>query len=196
MFCGRTWIQTEHVFGHPALRVFPGEGLQVPNSYQPANELYCVRAKYTAKNPENVTEGIIVQKLLSHWRSGQRATSAGTSGIGNGRVLLAARIYNSSQPSKLAVGPAFPGFSLPPSAFGPYWVVAAGNSQNLTASQPGFPGYDWAIVTAGPPGAKSESGKGCRTGPPSLRWRPSRPTASACGSSAESPNPILLSFRR
>lgn len=39
------------------IEVHVGVLMQVPNAYQPEDQLYCVRAKYTAKNPDNVTVG-------------------------------------------------------------------------------------------------------------------------------------------
>jgi hypothetical protein len=64
------------------------------------------------------------------------------------------------------------------SAHAPFWVGQA-TTEGTCASMGlgrlrsgdhelvwGWAGYDWAIVTGGPPSTKSESGKGCRTGSP------------------------------
>merc|ERR1712174_79619 len=85
---------------------------QMPVAYQPS-PFFCVRASY------RLTDGPLTNSNSS-------------------MPPLKAVIPNASEPSKLAVGPAF----VPPSAYGPYWVVFAGPDED---------NYEYGIVSGGPP---------------------------------------------
>ncbi|KAF5840325.1 hypothetical protein DUNSADRAFT_17169 [Dunaliella salina] len=79
---------------------------------------------------------------------------------------------NTSDPSKLVVGPAvlLPAFESSPNLFGSYWVVAAGSSDGSCSYLEDLEecravaAYEWAIITGGPPSVATETG--CRTGTP------------------------------
>lgn len=136
---------------------------QVPVSYQPANELYCVRARYTLFNPSNPQDGIKVENTAN--RGAVNGPRVGAADANRSMDLVAVPDYRcTSGPrcaSKLLVGPAqlwANGTGLIwRTAFGPYWVVAVGRSANKTL------GYDWAIITGGAPRTPTSSGA-CRTG--------------------------------
>ncbi|KAI8463193.1 MAG: hypothetical protein J3K34DRAFT_154459 [Monoraphidium minutum] len=107
---------------------------QMPIIYQPANQLYCVRAVYTPKDPANLAAGI---KVLNTANEGS-VTGPPISSDSNPAASLQAVPAGGAGPtaaSKLLVGPAF----LPASLYGPYWVVAFA------------PDYSWAIVSGGAP---------------------------------------------
>lgn len=110
-------------------------------AYQRENQLYCVRAKYVPNNPGNYQMGF--QVVNSARQDGVTGTLVGSSGSGAtsstnnpfaGSTTIMAFHNGGSSPtsaSKLNVGPAF----LAPfylagvkQAFGPYWVVAAGEA--------------------------------------------------------------------
>lgn len=129
------------------------------NSFQREDDLFCVRAKY-----ELLEEG--------NFSGGLRVFNYGNSGAVNGPPMgsvsdddgsfseLRAIIPDESNPSKLKVGPPFLeslfGSRIARTLFGPYWVVAVGESKDEAL------GYDWAIVSGGEP--KVETDNGCRTG--------------------------------
>jgi len=109
---------------------------QMPVAYQPS-PFFCVRAAY------RLTEGPDGSEQVDVYNS-QRSES-------NSSMPLKAVIPNASEPSKLAVGPAF----LPPSAYGPYWVVFAGPDED---------NYEYGIVSGGPPTVQGIDG--CISGTP------------------------------
>jgi len=114
--------------------------LQQPVSYQPPNQLYCVRAKYTLQ-----PDGTSLQVL----NTANEGSVTGPPVGGNPAVgALTATIPDPSRPSKLAVGFSLFGRQL---GSGPYWVVALD------------PDYQWAIITGGPPTQVGLDGT-CRTG--------------------------------
>jgi len=120
---------------------------QQPISYQPLNSLYCVRARYTK---------------LDNGRIGvdnfARVGSIDGSAQNPGGFQLNAVVRDPEVESKLAVGPPF----LPPTLYGPYWVVAAGPYSPDDAEWTGT--YEWAIITGGPPNAESDNGACIGTG--------------------------------
>jgi len=126
-------------------------------SYQPADNLYCVRAEYVPIDPSDLSKGFYVRNYANQGRVNGPPT--GTTGAGgNSRSLLALPDTKASGPtaaSKLLVIPAFLKNLLPfntwRAAAGPYWVVAVG------------PNYSWAIISGGSPSTPTDNGL-CRTG--------------------------------
>jgi len=120
---------------------------QQPISYQPLDSLYCVRARYTK---------------LDNGRIGvdnfARVGSVTGRAQNPGGFQLNAVVRDPAVESKLAVGPPF----LPPTLYGPYWVVAAGPYSPDDEEWTGT--YEWAIITGGPPNAESENGACIGTG--------------------------------
>eukprot|EP00005_Dracoamoeba_jomungandri_P001913 CAMPEP_0174262126 /NCGR_PEP_ID=MMETSP0439-20130205/12787_1 /TAXON_ID=0 /ORGANISM="Stereomyxa ramosa, Strain Chinc5" /LENGTH=181 /DNA_ID=CAMNT_0015346773 /DNA_START=119 /DNA_END=661 /DNA_ORIENTATION=- len=104
--------------------------------YLPEDENYCVYTRYTRIDATNL-----------------QVHNYANEGKVNGKVhstdSLKATILDPKIPSQLAVGPDF----LPPSLYGPYWVIAAG---------PESDNYHWALVSGGPP--THESNGACKTG--------------------------------
>jgi hypothetical protein len=111
LFVRCTFIRTRSYISRPWYAVE-----QAPNSYQPRNALFCVRAEYR-RSPNDPS------RILVHNQARQNSVTG--SQTGGGGVLLNAIIKDESR-GKLAVGPAF----LPTSAYGAmrYCVV------NLLAS--------------------------------------------------------------
>jgi len=92
----------------------------------------------------------------SVFNQGRKGSVTGPSQSG-AQFLLNAVVRDESR-GKLAVGPSF----LPPATYGPYWVVAAG---------PPPQGYEWAIVSGGPPteqGANDTTCTNTRSGSPGV----------------------------
>eukprot|EP00884_Botryococcus_braunii_P022438 jgi/Botrbrau1/8879/Bobra.50_2s0034.1 len=149
---------------------------QMPVLYLQPASAYCVRARYTPVNPSNITEGVIVDNFARVGGvNGMPQNPAGYLGflqnITNNIFQLRARVVNASRESELSVGPAFPGpiaqfifrlfgrMDVPNWLQGAYWVVAAGPGKS---TDPNFKGYEWAIITGGPP--RTPSNGACRTG--------------------------------
>eukprot|EP00963_Diacronema_lutheri_P010460 scaffold1053_cov332-Pavlova_lutheri.AAC.14 len=119
---------------------------QLPISYQPLEELFCVRAQYTQTEARGIFKRRRGDAQVSVLNSASRD---GVEGEAFTAELLAI-VPDIEDPSKLAVGPTF----LPSILYGPYWVVAAGPEDTER--------YEWAIVTGGPPTV--ETADGCTTG--------------------------------
>ncbi|KAG2454308.1 hypothetical protein HYH02_001336 [Chlamydomonas schloesseri] len=148
---------------------------QLPLDYQPPDELFCVKAEYQLRNPANVSEGLVVNNYANrggvngpHQGSSKYDRSANAS-----RLIALPDDTPDASDGKLLVGPeALLAVTLPAggsggpfgggapagrksnsaaavplwrAAFGPYWVVAVGPSQNATLK------YDWAIISGGAP---------------------------------------------
>merc|ERR1711907_828467 len=109
----------------------------MPVTYLPKDSFYCVTAK-----SERMSETEV--KVLNEAREG--SVNGKTRG---GSFGLKAVVPDINDPSKLKVGPSF----LPSFAYGPYWVVYAGPSED---------NYEYGIVSGGPPTNKGEDG--CKTG--------------------------------
>ncbi|KAI8817052.1 Calycin-like protein [Fimicolochytrium jonesii] len=105
---------------------------QLPVSYQPVDELFCVRAKYTRKGGDLVdVYNYANQKTINGPKKDTHLNAALT-----------------STQSKLKVGPTF----LPRFLYGDYWVVAAGNNATSSStSEDTNSTYTWAIITTGSP---------------------------------------------
>jgi len=82
--------------------------IQAPNSYQPRNALYCVRAEY--KRPDATSPRV---QVFNQARTGSV----------NGPLMAAmlSAVVRDESHGQLAVGPGF----LPTFLYGPYWVRAA-----------------------------------------------------------------------
>eukprot|EP00879_Flechtneria_rotunda_P007495 GHRR01007863.1.p1 GENE.GHRR01007863.1~~GHRR01007863.1.p1 ORF type:complete len:188 (+),score=31.96 GHRR01007863.1:228-791(+) len=116
---------------------------QVEVTFQRANEFYCVRARYIAEDPNNITKGINVINYAN--RDRVNGPSIGTSGAaGNTSFYQFARVAPTRGPSatsKLLVGPKQLLLSVPVEVLaqqfrapnGNYIIVAVGKRQ--TASQ-------------------------------------------------------------
>ncbi|KAJ3278684.1 hypothetical protein HK104_002107 [Borealophlyctis nickersoniae] len=101
---------------------------QIPVEYQPRDNLFCVRANYTLQKNGTVS--------VYNYANRKKV---------NGKVQDAhlTAYVDEKVPSQLMVGP----INGPKSAFGRYWVVAAG---------PGPDRYTYAIVTGGSPNQVSK----------------------------------------
>lgn len=148
---------------------------QTPLQYQPASDLFCVRATYSALDPKgDLSKGVRVCNYAN--RGGVGKSPVGTclkpgvappAGKGPSFEMSAlpwpaSRSQPSTAASKLLVGPtaalrgmtpemlAAPPAPGKPRAAGPYWVVAVGPSKDAAL------GYDWAIVTGGAPSVATE----------------------------------------
>jgi len=102
---------------------------------------FCVRANYKQASP---TEVDVYNTASLEGVDGPQQ---------NDGPPLKAVIDDPAVPSKLKVGPAF----LPPSMYGPYWVVYAGPTKDK---------YEYGIVSGGPPALPGASGEGCVAGGP------------------------------
>ncbi|PNH09553.1 hypothetical protein TSOC_003790 [Tetrabaena socialis] len=138
---------------------------QLPLNYQPVNELYCVRAEYTLRNPSNISAGLIANNYAN--RGGVNGAVQGSSKYDRNNATLLALPADTPDGSdgRLLVGPKelldmFPRAWR--SIFGPYWVVAVGPSKNATIK------YDWAIISGGQPKYEAANGT-CTTLPPNNR---------------------------
>jgi apolipoprotein D and lipocalin family protein len=113
---------------------------QAPTLFQPVKNLFCVRADYSVL-PNN--------EISVH----NQENKGSVSGPLQNATLRA--VYVDAATGKFKVGPDF----VPRNFFGPYWVIAT-DSYPVEAN---FSGYEWAIVSAGPPSARS-NGKCKNTG--------------------------------
>lgn len=96
---------------------------QAPNTYQPLNDLFCVRAEYR-RSPANPTRLQVFN---------QARVGSVTGLLQNGGTMLLSAVVRSPDKGQLAVGPTF----LPPFFYGPYTVVAVD------------PDYTWAVISGG-----------------------------------------------
>ncbi|BDA47149.1 hypothetical protein COCOBI_09-6040 [Coccomyxa sp. Obi] len=143
-------------------------GTPVPTTYTPENFLYCVRANYIPiAGAGDLSKGVYVNNYSNKDRvNGLDATTSKA----KGGFQLYGTVPNASVPSQLQVGPYFGdnGVTTAVSTVSAqmsgtaanYWVVATDSS----SADPNFSGYEWAIITTGPP--TIVSGDGCRTGSP------------------------------
>lgn len=131
---------------------------QMPVAYQSVEDLYCVRARYQLQDQDDLSKGITVYNYANKGKV--NGPAEGTSGTGGSSFQLQAVVPNLDDASKLLVGPSFLekllGKDLAEKFYGDYWVVAAGLSSNETL------GYDWAIISGGPP--RTRGADGCITG--------------------------------
>jgi len=131
---------------------------QMPVSYQPVEDLFCVRAHYEFVNDTDPTQGLIVYNYANQGEV--NGPPMGTSGSGSGGFQLKAVIPDPNEASKLLVGPGFLeqlfGRRIAELFYGDYWVVAVGPSEDPEL------GYDWAIISGGAP--KTRGAEGCVTG--------------------------------
>eukprot|EP01024_Parvocaulis_polyphysoides_P021831 TRINITY_DN20369_c1_g3_i3.p1 TRINITY_DN20369_c1_g3~~TRINITY_DN20369_c1_g3_i3.p1 ORF type:complete len:236 (-),score=7.37 TRINITY_DN20369_c1_g3_i3:515-1222(-) len=126
---------------------------QVPSPRVPANQLYCTTATYVPLDPSDPSKGVRVINYANLDKV--NGVPISTSGVGNSFRQLIGIIPDSSQPSKLRVG--FPGMrELQQEFYTDYWIVAVQPSKNETI------GYDWAIISLGPPNEQTEDG--CKVG--------------------------------
>lgn len=117
---------------------------QAPNSYQPVNTLYCVKATYSLEDGATTPQRIRVNNQA---RTGS-VTGPSRGGLpGNNDAFLQA-IVRGNNKGELAVGPRF----LPDFLKGPYWIV----HYDSDAGE--------AIITGGAPTQTGENGlcKGAR----------------------------------
>ena len=108
---------------------------QAETSYQPRDSFFCVRAEYR-RAPGDASRLLV-------FNQGRKGSVTGPQ-QGGAQFLLNA-VVRDERRGKLAVGPPF----LPAAAYGPYWVVAAG---------PSPAGYEWAVISGGPPTQQGATG--------------------------------------
>jgi len=131
---------------------------QQENTYQPKEDLYCVAATY---DPDQEFKDLYVPffngPTIGVYNYANRGKVNGDPvGSPQGQVLCA-RELDEDLPSSLLVAPCF----LPNLFAGPYWVIAVGESPGSPEGPGG--GYEWAVVSAGPPTEASEDGETCTT---------------------------------
>eukprot|EP01025_Chloroclados_australasicus_P067649 TRINITY_DN936_c0_g1_i1.p2 TRINITY_DN936_c0_g1~~TRINITY_DN936_c0_g1_i1.p2 ORF type:complete len:283 (+),score=38.93 TRINITY_DN936_c0_g1_i1:44-892(+) len=128
--------------------------LQMPLSYQPTEDLYCVKAWYVPIDENDVAKGV---NVLNYANKGQvNGPVTGTAGVIGGGLPLIAIVPDVDQASKLRVGLSFLRI-ISAIAYGDYWIIATGSSTNDTDYS-----FDWAIISGGAPTRKTEYG--CATG--------------------------------
>lgn len=98
------------------------------NTYQPANDFFCVTATYDMEGKTSWGKKAVTVRNVAD-------TNAVNNGRGPQRNLCATRKNPDTAPGKLTVAPCF----VPPAFGGDYWVVAFA------------PDYSWAIITGGQP---------------------------------------------
>lgn len=139
---------------------------QTPLKSQPATNLYCARVKLSPADPKDLTKGVKVCNYANVGGVNKKAVGNCHSGAA-GLLGLPWPARRSPDPStaasKLLVGPATliagktaDDLAKPPPPgqarlAGPWWVVAVGPSKTPAL------GYDWAIVTGGPPSQATEN---------------------------------------
>ncbi|KAK9834886.1 hypothetical protein WJX81_006502 [Elliptochloris bilobata] len=153
--------------------------LMMPVSWQPISSLYCVRTYYEPTDYRDLTKPLLVHDYSNYGMV--NGEPLGSGGVAKVTYKIAARVYDPAVPSKMLVGPYFPhaglnltgrvrfdvpeplpldpAADLPPQLLGSAWVVAAGPGR---AGQPDFQGYDWVVLSGGPPTTPSSGA--CRTG--------------------------------
>ncbi|CAD7699705.1 unnamed protein product [Ostreobium quekettii] len=129
---------------------------QMPLSFNPADQFYCVRARYQLNDQDDLTAGI---KVLFYANEGRVNGPVVSTAKGSTHVEQSGNITDLEEPSKFDVLPTnlqtIFRKTLLRFFFPDHWVVAVGPSKNRTLA------YDWAIVSAGPP--KTPGKAGCRT---------------------------------
>lgn len=109
--------------------------MQMPVTYLPLNEFYCVRANYSIETPTSLS--------VYNYANIDEVNGDATGGE------LCAVIKDDTEPAKLSVGPC----PLPKLFYGPYWVLLAG---------PDSHDYEYALISGGQP--TIDTGNGCKTG--------------------------------
>lgn len=129
---------------------------QIPLSYNPIDELFCVRARYELIDPDDLAAGL---KVFFYANKGRVNGPAVSTGPNSTDIEQIGNITDLEEPSKFTILPAILRNVLSRTNlrffFPDHWVVAVGPSRNATL------GYDWAIVSAGPP--RTPGIRGCRT---------------------------------
>jgi lipocalin len=116
---------------------------QMPTVFQPKENLFCVRAYYDAVSPDEL------DVLLTDNEGGVTGPNNEPGSMGFTHKMIINDPVNA--PSKMKLGAGF----LPPSSYGDYWVLFAGPG--------GSSGYDYGVVSAGPPmnfGERDPNGNG------------------------------------
>ena len=139
---------------------------QLEVQFQEEDSFYCVRAQYTLDTKKNWW----CRLFFMCDRLRIKVNNRGRIGSVDGPVdeaNLYAFIKDSSEPSKLRVGPRI----LPPIINGPYWVLEAGTYAELLSGTNEFEStdYEWALISGGPPTIES-NGK-CTPGIPGPETR-------------------------
>ena len=118
---------------------------QSPNSYQPVDKLFCVRAEYRIVEHDLDVDPSALYVF-------NQARTGSVDGPGDGIDSLLSAVVVNGPRGQLKVGPSF----VPPEAYGPYWVEALGEVEAGDKVS-----YEWAIVSGGPPMFQGANGK-CR----------------------------------
>jgi apolipoprotein D and lipocalin family protein len=134
---------------------------QIPLSYQPIEDFFCVRADYIKD-----TDGCLLCndkpriKVYNQARSGSVTGTIGGAPYSENNpssdYFFGMQKNPENEPAQLTVG-FFP--QLTPAAN--YWIVAAGTYAEALAgsAKPSTKQYDWAIVTGGTAGMETDNGK-------------------------------------
>lgn len=124
--------------------------------YLPANERYCVVATYDLKDPTHVK--VHNYANINHTNGPVDDSDEHVKSLGG----ICGISKDSAEPSKLEVGPCDLSI-VSRFAYGPYWVIAAGDLSCVASGCPQPAGdYDWAFVSGGQP--THASGSGCIPG--------------------------------
>lgn len=126
---------------------------QIPLSFQPVDQLYCVRARYVLEDVADATKGI---KMLYYANVGKVNGPAISTAPNSTHVELSGIIPDPEEASKFVVAPTFVKQFLQRTLaqffVGDHWIVAVGPSEDPRL------GYSWAIVSAGPPLTQGKDG--------------------------------------
>jgi lipocalin len=126
---------------------------QLPNSFQPENQLYCVSINYDIEKTK-------ICKLFGCDKTVIRISTAAKLGSINGQVK-SKRLNGITQISTLPTQVSIGGRFMPSSSYIRYWVVEAGSySDLLYGNSTTFEGeqYEWAIISSGAPTKQTNSG--------------------------------------
>merc|ERR1712100_448894 len=119
--------------------------------YLPANERYCVVASYELKDPTHVK--VHNYANINHTNGPVDDSDVHVKSLGG----ICGISKDKSNPAKLEVGPCDLSI-ISRFAFGPYWVVAAGDLSCVGADCPQPEEYEWAFVSGGQPTVKTDGG--------------------------------------
>merc|ERR1711904_466735 len=127
---------------------------QMTIKYLPANERYCVVATYTQKDATHIK--VHNYANINHTNGPVDDSDVHVKALGGicGKAT-------GDVASKLEVGPCYLGV-ISRFTYGPYWVVAAGDSSCVGATCPQPEQYEWALISGGQP--KHQTAGGCTTG--------------------------------
>merc|ERR1711865_44236 len=128
---------------------------QMTIKYLPDNERYCVVATYTQKDATHIK--VHNYANINHTNGPVDDSDVHVKALGG----ICGKATPGVVASKLEVGPCYLGI-ISKFTFGPYWVVAAGDTSCVGAECPQPEQYEWALISGGQP--THQTAGGCTTG--------------------------------